>query len=380
MQLKEFYLIKALLVNCQTMLWALSKKNSPGIYALKECMTLLKIYAEEKMMNPNDVFTGKQALIIGGAGFIGSNLSKKLVEYGAHVNIADILHPDYGGNLFNLEPYLNEIKFNYTDLRDEFGMKKLVENMDFIFNLAAQVSYTDSMKIPYIDLDINCRGHLQFLEICKDFNPNASIVFTSSRMVYGKISNIPVSELHPTNPLSLYATHKLAAEKYYYLYNHTYGMDTKIVRIANPYGPRNQMKNSKYGIANWFLRCAMEDKEIKIFGDGSQIRDYIYIDDIVNGLLSVASQKRPKENVYNLGSGIGTSFSQMIDTIISVVGKGKKTSIPWPDNYEKMETGDYIADISRLRNVLGQDYMFAALERGMEKTHDFYSEYRLKYF
>ena len=319
-------------------------------------------------------YKGKNVLIVGGAGFIGSNLAHKLVSLGADVTIADIFHPSYGGNMFNLNEIIDCVKLSYTDLGDEYGMRRLVEDKSYIFDLAAQVSYTDSMNIPYVDLDINCRCHLQLLEICREVNPGVSILFTSSRMVYGKPFVIPVSEEHPTNPLSLYATHKLTGEKYFYLYKHHYGINSKIVRIANPYGPRNQMENSKYGILNWFIRLAMEDKEIKIFGEGSQLRDYIYIDDIVNGILSVAALVNPEQIIYNLGTGKGTSFSKMVDDILFVVGKGRKIYIPWPNNYEKNETGDFISDIDRLTEILGSDYKFIGLEEGIEKTLEFYNE------
>lgn len=325
-------------------------------------------------------YYGRSVLVIGGAGFVGSNMVHKLVEAGADVTVADIYHPNYGGNVANLEGLKNRIQFSFTDLRDEFGIIQLVKNKDFIFNLAAQVSYTDSMRIPYVDLDMNCRGHLQFLELSKQFNTEASIVFTSSRMVYGKPQYVPVDEEHPTNPLSLYATHKLIGEKYYYLYKHHYGIDSKIVRIANPYGKRNQMKSSKYGIVNWFIRLASEDKELSVYGDGMQLRDYIYIDDVVYGILAVGLLRNPAHIVYNLGTGKGTTFSDMVDKVISTVGKGKKRFVAWPNDYEKNETGDFVADPTRLLNVLGDGHRFWSLEAGLSETVKFYSENRQSYF
>jgi len=328
------------------------------------------------------IYNKKNVLIIGGAGFIGSNLAIKLKSLGAKISIADIFHPMYGGNKYNLSSIINDIEFSFTDLRDEYGLQNLINDKDYIFNLAAQVSYTDSMLMPYFDLDINCNGHLKFLEICKEKKSEASILFTSSRMVYGKPMTVPVSENHPTNPLSLYATHKLTAEKYYTLYNHFYGLDTKIVRIANPYGPRNQMKNSKYGIVNWFIRLAMENKDINVFGDGSQMRDYIYIDDIVNGILVVASINKSNSSdiIYNLGSGKGCSFNNMVDEILNNVGSGSKRFVPWPENYEKNETGDFIADIGKITNLLGKDYTFTDLKDGINSTYLYYRDNSKFYF
>ncbi len=326
-------------------------------------------------------YVGKSCLVIGGAGFIGSNLVHQLVRASDRVTVADIFHPAYGGNWKNLEDVQTRIRLSYTDLRDEYGMSRLIEGADVIFNLAAQVSYTDSMNIPLEDLDLNCRGHLLFLELCRRLNSSVSVVFTSSRMVYGKTLFVPVDEGHPTNPLNLYGVHKLTGEKYYYLYNHFYGLNTRWVRIANPYGPRNQMRHSKYGIANWFLRLAMEDKEIKVFGDGGQIRDYIYVDDLVQGLLSVGGLPSDyEERCFNLGTSIGTTFSEMADTIVSTVGAGRKVSVPWPADYEKNETGDFVADIARLRKVLPAGFQFTTLAEGIRKTYEFYSQRRSDYF
>jgi UDP-glucose 4-epimerase len=329
----------------------------------------------------SEYYKNKHCLVIGGAGFIGSNLVHELVRMSAGVSVADTFHPDYGANWHNLETVKEKILFNYTDLRDEFGIRQLIKDTDVIFNLAAQVSYTDSMNIPLEDLDLNCRGHLQFLELCRRINPTASILFTSSRMVYGKAQSIPVDEEHPTNPLSLYAVHKLTGEKYYYLYNHFYHLNTKSVRIANPYGPRNQMRHSKYGIVNWFIRLAMENKEIKVFGDGTQLRDYIFVDDLIMALLRVAMlDKQYPDRCFNLGTAKGISFREMVDTVIRVVEQGQKVEVPWPNDYEKNETGDFVANIGRLQKLFGAGYQFISLEDGIRKTVDFYRMYKDHYF
>lgn len=329
----------------------------------------------------SEYYQNKRCLIIGGAGFIGSNLVHELLRLSAKVTVADTFHPDYAANWHNLNEVKDRIFFSYTDLRDEFGIRQLIQNVDVIFNLAAQVSYTDSMKIPLEDLDVNCRGHLQLLELCRRHNPAASIVFTSSRMVYGNPQRIPVDEDHPTNPLSLYAVHKLTGERYYFLYNHFYDLNTKWVRIANPYGPRNQMRHSRYGIVNWFVRMAMENQVIKVFGDGSQLRDYIYVDDLIMGLLRVGMvEKHYPDHCFNLGTAIGSSFIEMVDTIIRVIAQGKKVEVPWPKDYEKNETGDFVANINRLRKLIGEDYKFTSLEDGIRKTHDFYKIHRVQYF
>ena len=212
-------------------------------------------------------YRGKKVLITGGLGFIGSNIAHKLVKLGAKVSIVDNLNPLYGGNSFNIKDIKNKVKVVVGDIRDENLMKKMVVGKDLIFNFAAQVSHSDSGSIPHEDLDINCKGHLTILEISRQQKVMPRIVFTSSRLVLGRIIKNPVTEEHPTNPLNHYGIHKLTAEKYYQVYHRNYGVPTVILRLTNPYGERQQIKHGKYSIPGWFIRLAMENKPIKIFGD-----------------------------------------------------------------------------------------------------------------
>ncbi len=323
---------------------------------------------------------GKKILITGGAGFIGSSLANTLIELSVdiEVTIVDAMLPLYGGNLFNLEAINDKIKFIQGDIRDQKLMSDLVVGQDIIFNFAAQVSYTDSRDQPFLDLDINCLGHLNCLEAVRHFNPKARIIFSSSRMVYGKILTTPVKENHPTEPLSIYGIHKLSGEKYYNYYNRTFGLDTVVTRIPNPYGPRQQMKHSKYSIVGWFIRQAMVGETIKIFGDGKQGRDYLYIDDIAQAFLALMVNGRSGE-VYNLGISERVRFIDMAEAVISEVGSGQIELVPWPENYKKNETGDYVADITKM----GTDTGWVAntlLKEGIKKTVNYYRQNRQFYW
>ncbi|MBI3251596.1 MAG: GDP-mannose 4,6-dehydratase, partial [Candidatus Andersenbacteria bacterium] len=275
------------------------------------------------------------------------SLAQALVPLGAQVTILDAMLPLYGGNMFNLDGIEDEVEFHHGDIRDPDLVNTLVAGRDIIYNLAAQVSYIDSRDEPFLDLDINGKGHLTVLEAVRHHAPHARVLFSSSRMVYGKIMTVPVKESHPTDPLSLYGIHKILGEKYYRYYADTFGIHTTSVRIPNPYGPRQQMKHSKYSIVGWFVRQAFEDKTIQIFGDGSQERDYLYIDDIVSAFLTLTSHGSPGE-VYNVGTHERVRFVDMVESVLSHVGSGKKEHVPWPKNYEKNETGNYIADTAKL--------------------------------
>jgi len=275
----------------------------------------------------NTWFTGKKILITGGAGFIGSNLAHELVTLGSQVTIVDAMLPLYGGNLFNLEDIKDKITFVEGDVRDADLMNKLVAGQDIVYHLAAQVSYIDSKDQPFLDLDINGRGTLTVLEALRLHAPQAKFLFASSRMVYGKIQTVPVSEHHPTHPLSMYGIHKLLGEKYCRYFADTFDLHTIAIRIPNPYGPRQQMKHSKYSIVGWFVRQAMEGKTIEIFGDGSQERDYLYISDIVDAFLHL-TMKGEKGEVYNIGTDERIRFVDMVDAVLNSVGSGQKKHIP----------------------------------------------------
>jgi nucleoside-diphosphate-sugar epimerase len=318
-------------------------------------------------------------LITGGAGMIGSTLAHLAVARGAHVTVLDAMLPLYGGNPFNLQEITDRIKFLELDVRDFEPLRQAVEGADYIFSLAAQVSYVDSNIHPLLDLDINCRGHLNLLNACLQANPRAKIVFTSSRFVYGTIEYNPVDETHPFNCLSIYGIHKLAGEKYYRFYRDAHGLQTVSLRISNPYGPRQQMKHSKYGIVNWFIRLALEGQPLTVYGDGTQRRDYIFVEDVAEALLQAALVPDTEGQVYNLGSGLGTRFIDMVNGIRESLPGTEVREVEWPVDRYFVETGDYISDISRLHAVTGWQPR-TSLREGIARTIDYYRRHREHYW
>jgi nucleoside-diphosphate-sugar epimerase len=287
--------------------------------------------------------------------------------------------PAYGGNRFNLKGILDKIVFVRGDIRNLERVKEWVDGADYVFSLAAQVSYVDSNHDPLLDLDINCQGHINLLLALSQFNRQAKVVFTSSRFVYGSIDYNPVDEGHDFNCLSIYGIHKLAGEKYYRFYHDSQGMDTVSVRITNPYGPRQQMKHSKYGIVNWFIRLALEGKPLTVFGEGRQQRDYIFVEDVAEGILSVALAPGTAGQVYNLGTGVGTPFIDMVNLVANAIPGTEVQHLPWPQDRYFVETGDFIADISKLQAATGWT-PGTDLTEGIEKTIAFYREHQGKYW
>jgi UDP-glucose 4-epimerase len=322
---------------------------------------------------------GARVLITGGAGMIGSTMAHLAVRQGARVTVLDAMLPMYGGNLFNLEGIAQSLEFLQGDIRDLDLLTRLVPGFDFICSLAGQVSYVDSNTEPLLDLDINCKGHIQTLEACRRENPRARLLFASSRFVYGRIEYNPVDEQHPFNCLSIYGIHKLAGEKYYRFYHEAYGMPTVSVRIANPYGPRQQMKHSKYGIVNWFIRLALEGKPLTVFGDGSQRRDYVFVEDLAEAALSLLLTPGTEGQAYNLGSGSGTPFLEMAQLVAASVPGTEVQQVPWPPDRYFVETGDYLSDIGKLTAATGWRPR-TSLADGIGRTVDFYRQHESRYW
>lgn len=302
---------------------------------------------------------------------IGSSIAHRLVESGAEVRIADSRIAPYGANDFNIKGIEEKVNLFKSDIRDKEKMLPLVEWSDIIFNLAGQISHNDSIENPFLDTQINYIGHMNVLEIAKKVNPRVKIIYSGTRMQYGKVDKIPVSEDHPQRPLSPYALNKSAAENLYLFYHRIYSIPVVIFRITNPYGPRGQVKHHKYCIVNWFTRLAIENKAITIFGDGSQVRDYLFIDNLTDAFVKAGIEPAADGEVFNVGSGEGTSFKEMAETIVDTAGTGSITHVPWPDHYINVETGDFVADISKVKRVIDWKPGIS-LKEGIRRTVEFY--------
>ena len=257
-------------------------------------------------------------------------------------------------------------------------MNERVIGQDYIFNLAAQLSHVDSLTDPFTDLDINCRGHLTLLQACQKYNPDVKIIYAGTRSQYGKIEYIPVDEQHPVNPTDTNGISKHAAEQYHILYNNLYGIKATSLRLTNTYGPRHQMKHSRQGFLNWFLRLAMDAQTIKIFGNGKQIRDFNYVDDVVEAMLMAAVNDKANGEVFNLG-GSTSNLIDLVRLIIKVTGTGAFELMPFPEEHKRIEIGDYIANHNKIEKILGWQPK-VSLEEGISKTVSFYRQCRSEYW
>lgn len=323
-------------------------------------------------------YKSKNVLITGGLGFIGSTLAIKLVRLGAKITVIDSLVPEYGGNLFNINPVKSSVKVNISDVRDRHSMNYLVQDQDILFNLAGTLSHVDSMRDPFTDLEINCISQLSILEACRHNNPKIKILYAGTRNQYGKAKYLPVDEKHPLEPTDVNGINCNAGEYYHLLYNNVYGIKACSLRMTNTFGPRHQMKHPRQGVLNWFLRQLIDGETIKLFGTGKQIRDTSYVDDVVEVFLLAGASKKVWGEVYNLG-GTPVSLNDFVKTAIKVLGKGKFRVVPFPGNQKKIEIGDYIADYTKITKALGWKPK-TGLEKGLKKTFKYYERYKKHYW
>jgi len=318
-------------------------------------------------------------LITGGLGFIGSNIATLLSHNNQEVVILDNLDPMYGGNPFNInDAAQNNLRIVNGSVLDEKLLVELIADVDFVIHTAAQVSYIDSLKLYKKEIDLNINSTINVLNAIKQTNRSIKILFTSSRMVYGKTIEENIDENTAPSPVSLYGTTKLTSENIIKIYNKKYNIPFIILRITNPYGMRQQIKHSKYSIVGWFIRQAIENNEIKIFGDGKQNRNYIFSEDITKIIYRLILDDRSVNNIFNLGSDKNCEFREMIDCIISIVGSGKIKYVDWPENYENVETKSFNVSIDKLKNNIG-NFDFTRLDIGIRRTIEYYKKYWNQY-
>jgi UDP-glucose 4-epimerase len=315
----------------------------------------------------------QNVLITGGLGFIGSNLAHKLVSLGANVTIYDALLPQYGGNIANIKEIKEKIRDVRADVRDFDQLKEHVKDQDIIFNCAAQVSHIDSMSDPYSDIAINCVGTINLLEAARKLNDDVKIVYTGTRSQTGKIEYSPADEKHPEFPMDIYSANKSAAEKYHLIYYRSYGIPTTSLRISNAYGPRAQIKQKGYGIINYLIRMALENETITVYEPGTQKRDFIYIDDVVDSMILAAQSGLANGEVFLVGSGKETAFVNMVKLIIEIAGSGTWKFVPWPPERKSIEVGDIALDLGKIQKLLKWNPK-VNLEEGLNRTIEYYRE------
>jgi UDP-glucose 4-epimerase len=315
-------------------------------------------------------FRGKRALVAGGLGFIGSTLARRLAGLGAEVLAADALLPGQGGNRFNLAGAEGKnLAVEILDLR-QGHLDRLVQGRDFLFNLAGQQSHLGSMDAPLDDLDLNCRVALALLEACRKSAPGVTVVYTSTRQVYGKPRSLPVDESHPLAPVDINGIHKLAGEQYHLLYHRLYGLKSAVLRLTNTYGPRMRVKDARQTFIGLWLRDLIEGKPFEVW-EGAGLRDFTYVDDAVEALLLAACQPKAQGQAFNLGGGAALSLKDLAGKLVAGFGGGGYALKQFPPERKRIDIGDYQADDRRFRAASGWEPR-VPLEEGLKRSLDYY--------
>ena len=324
-------------------------------------------------------FRGRRILVTGGLGFIGSNLSRALVTAGARVTIVDSLMPTHGGTWANVEGIEEELEIHELDVRDAARLHEHLRGQEILFNLAGQTSHLDSMSDPRTDLGINCTAQLSLLEACRVDNPELRIVFAGTRQIYGRPRYLPVDEGHPIEPVDVNGINKTAGEWYHLLYARVYGLPVSVLRLTNTYGPRMRVRDARQTFLGLWLRQALADDELLVFGDGLQRRDFAYVDDVVRAFCLAATRPEALGEVFNVGADGSVSLIEAAELVVRLAGAGRYRVVPFPEERLAIDIGDYVADDTRLRTALGWAPA-VGLEQGLAATLDFYRAHGERYW
>jgi len=326
-----------------------------------------------------NVFQNKNVLITGGLGFIGSSLARKLVGIGANVTLVDSLIPQYGGNMANIADIRDKVEVNISDVRDPHAMYYLIQGKDFLFNLAGQTSHMDSMTDPFTDLEINSTSQLSILEAARKHNPAIRIVFASTRQIYGKPQYLPVDEKHPIVPVDVNGINKVSGEWYHILYSKIYGIPCTALRLTNTYGPGMRVKDARQTFLGIWVKQLLKGETIKVFGDGLQLRDFNYVDDVVDAFMLAATKDEAVGKVMNLGSSEVINLKDLAEKVVGLQGQGNWELIPFPPERKAIDIGDYYSDYALARECLGWEPRIE-LDEGLAKTVRYYSEHGEHYW
>ncbi|HET7433921.1 MAG TPA: GDP-mannose 4,6-dehydratase [Thermoanaerobaculia bacterium] len=314
--------------------------------------------------------SGRNVLITGGLGFIGSNIARRCLELGASVTIYDVLDPRSGGNMYNVRSFENDVKIVLNDIRAFEGVSSVIRGQHILFNCAAYTSHPNSMKEPLIDIDVNCKGVINVLEAVRRFNRECKIVHIGTSTQIGKMVFSPITEEHPEFPVDIYSANKSASEKYVLVYGSAYRLKTTCIRLANVFGPRSNIRSPEFGFMNFFIGLGLQNKTITVFGEGKQLRTVTFVDDVVEALILASLADEANGQAFFAVGDRQCSVAEIAKAIGDVVG-GRVQHVEWPRDREAIEIGDAVISNEKIRTRLGWNAKID-LYRGLELTRDYF--------
>jgi UDP-glucose 4-epimerase len=320
---------------------------------------------------------GQRVLITGGLGFIGSNLACRCAELGARVTIYDFLDPRSGGNMYNIKGIEEDIEIVANDLRNFEGVSAAIRQKDVVFNCAAYTSHPQSMTDPLTDIEVNCKGTIHVLEAARRFNPDVKIVHVGTSTQIGRMILPEVSEIHPEFPVDIYSANKSASEKYTLIYSNAYRLRATVVRLANNYGPRSNIRSADFGFVNYFIGLALKNQELTVFGNGDQVRNISFVGDSVGALIVASLSEKSNNDVFFAVADLQYTVAEISQAITENIG-GKLRFVEWPKDRASIEIGDAVISNAKIKNTLGWEPC-VSLSSGLNLTKQYYSNCLARY-
>jgi UDP-glucose 4-epimerase len=292
--------------------------------------------------------------------------------------VLDARVPRHGANDWNLvpersaapDPRIDVIEADLADV-DDPRVREAATGAELVFNLAGQVSHVDSMSDPLFDLHSNTISQFAFVDLLARLNPGAIVVFTSTRQLFGRPRYLPVDEEHPVAPVDVNGITKYATEQLHLLYHEVYGLRACVVRLTNVYGPRQRLRDDFQGFLPIFIRRALDDESITVFGDGRQQRDCLYVDDVVECLLLATLAPDAPGQLFNIGNDEHLELRALADTIVAAAETGRVEHAEWPSDRDAIDIGSYFGDSSKAKRMLGWEPRTAFVD-GIARTIAFY--------
>lgn len=320
----------------------------------------------------------KTILVFGGLGFIGSNVANYFAKFDNEVIIFDNLDSHSGGSIYNIDNSLKNIKIVFHDILDFDRVVEFVSHADIIINCAASTSHQYSMREPFFDLDVNTRGVLHVLEAIKRYNRSAYFIQLSTTTQFGKLIDLPADETDFESPRDIYSANKCVSEKYTLVYANAFDLNAAVLRLSNCYGPRACITNKELTFNNYFIGLALNDQPITIYGSGDQMRNLIYIDDVISAIHSLLSSKSNFKETYLLVNDEHLSVKDIAIKVIQACSAGSLIEVPWPNSTKKVEVGDQVFSNKKIKEKLGWNPE-TKFDVGIKKTISFYRNHQWYY-
>lgn len=314
---------------------------------------------------------GKNILITGGLGFIGSNLAHRCLELGAQVTIYDCLDPRSGGNAFNIHDIQDFVKLCYHNILDFSQLSQNIVNKDVVFNCAASTSHPFSMREPWIDLDVNGRAVINLLEAVRRFNREVKFIHLGTSTQLGRLQYQPADEKHPEFPTDIYSANKCVSEKYVLVYANAYQLRASVIRLSNVYGPRASIHSPDFTFNNFFIGLALQGKDVTVYGEGSQLRNVIYVDDVISALILASQTDKTDEETFFVVGDDHYSVAQIAEATVKHMGSGSVKYVEWPKSRKSVEVGDAILSNKKVKEFLKWSPRFD-LDKGLMATKSYY--------